>query len=260
MGEAVDNDSGELQAILSREEPATMEELILKMDSVLRAVGRAGLSHTESFQRVYMHLTKRVNERMDDLPGQGCEPFFKESDSLEKTAKIFARYWFDPLQAHITEGKTPAKAWQTLLQSHRAQHASQGIQFLLGMSAHIIYDLPQALLESNPTQEYYDDFLAVDDLIYETAEELSQDLVLVRNSERKKMVTKLTTGAVKRWRAQSWSDYEMLKTYQDQGNSIAQKQLVRSLERRTIRTNNVLLSIGDTAMRAFDRAPKLTFL
>lgn len=260
MSEAVEHNHSELRALLSEPDPDTMESLIAKMESVQRAVGQAGLAHTEPFQRVYMHLTKRVNDRITAQQRPGEKPYFRECDSLQRTAKIFAHYWFDPLRDHVTENQTPPRAWQTLLHGERAKRSSPGIQFLLGMSAHIIYDLPQALLESNPKHEYYDDFLAVDDLIYETAEELSSDLVLIRHSERKKVVMKLTTAAVKRWRAQSWHDYETLHFLEQRGDERGQAHLIHRLERRTLRTNNMILSLGDTAIRAVDRTPKLYFM
>jgi hypothetical protein len=251
--------SEDLRTILSQREPETMEALISKMESVQQAVGQAGLAHTEPFQRGYLHLTKRVDERIIALPEPGKEPFFRERESLQKTALIFARYWFDPLLDQAT-GKEPVRAWQPLLQDERARNASHGIQFLLGMSAHIIYDLPQALAESNPKREYYDDFLAVDDLIRETAEELSHDFILIRHNKRKKVVTNLTTAAVKRWRAQSWKDFETLRAYRERGDDVGQAQLIAQLERRTVRTSNTLLSLGDTAIRAFDKTPSLYFM
>jgi Family of unknown function (DUF5995) len=122
-----------------------IEELIGRMAALLESLQATG-DQRQYFHATYQRTTIAVAE---ELRRGG----FTDAEWVERWDVAFADLYLDALQAALA-GRRPARPWDI------AFNAPAGLpplrHVLLGMNAHINYDLPQALL-AVITDEQFDD-------------------------------------------------------------------------------------------------------
>jgi hypothetical protein len=122
-----------------------IDELIGRMAAMLEPLRAAG------DQRQYFHATyQRTTIAVAEALKQGG---FTDPDWVERWDVVFADLYLDAL-ADAQAGRRPPRPWEI------AFHAPAGLpalrHVLLGMNAHINYDLPQALVAVITDQEFDD--------------------------------------------------------------------------------------------------------
>ena len=122
-----------------------IEELIGRMAALLESLRAAG-DKRQYFHATYQRTTVAVAE---ELHRGG----FADAGWVERWDVAFAGLYLDALQAAL-EGRRPTRPWEVAFSAPAGLPPLRHV--LLGMNAHINYDLPQALL-AVITDEEFDD-------------------------------------------------------------------------------------------------------
>lgn len=233
--------SNQLLAVLPPAAPRGVDETLQVMDGLALELESAGLGHVIPFNTVYRTLTEKVQT------GIATPGYFSQPETVARTVGIFADKYLEPLRAYAAGNhQAVSRSWQKLLYEPAARQAPEGVQFLLGMFAHIRLDLPQALVSSRVNDNYYQDYKrTVGDLIDVTAQELSNQYVPNRYRSRR-LVTAAAVLGIARWRLQAWNDHEDLRASNCTTESGAAK--IEVLDTRTARNGTALLKYGTLAM------------
>jgi hypothetical protein len=122
-----------------------IEELIGRMAALLESLQATG------DQRRYFHAT--YQRTTIAVAGELQRGGFTDTDWVERWDVAFADLYLDALQAALA-GRRPARPWDIAFSAPADLPPLRHV--LLGMNAHINYDLPQALL-AVITDEQFDD-------------------------------------------------------------------------------------------------------
>jgi hypothetical protein len=126
-----------------------IEELVARMEALLGPLEARG-DGRRYFHATYLRTTRAVGS---ELEGGG----FLDAPWVERWDVAFARLYLDALEAD-QRGEVPSGPWKVAFAAadQRATALPPLRHVLLGMNAHINYDLPQALLEVIDDQEFQD--------------------------------------------------------------------------------------------------------
>jgi Family of unknown function (DUF5995) len=131
--------------VRARDNGHVIEELIARMAAVLESLRAAG-DQRQHFHATYQRTTVAV-------AGELQRGGFTDAEWVERWDVAFADLYLDALQAALA-GRRPARPWDI------AFHAPAGLpplrHVLLGMNAHVNYDLPQALLAVITDEQFGD--------------------------------------------------------------------------------------------------------
>lgn len=238
-------DTSRLTACLPTEALPDIPEVLDTMDNLESELALAGLAHVVQFNRVYRELTSAVKDGVED--GRT----FQQPETVRRTVGIFAQLYFDPLRAYADgEQEKVAAPWKQLIYSPAAESAPGGVQFLLGMNAHINYDLPQALCTSGVNPEYYPDYnIVVGKLINATAHKLSSSYIDAPKIGRKLLIAG-TVNRIASWREQAWHAGNDLQ--EARGDQKTTEKLISKHEKIAERKGKWILPIGTLALNALE--------
>jgi Family of unknown function (DUF5995) len=125
-----------------------IEELIARMDALLESLEAAG-DQRRHFHATYQRTTVAVADRIRDGG-------FDDPGWVERWDVAFADLYLDALQDGLA-GRRPARPWEVAFGAPADLPPLRHV--LLGMNAHINYDLPQALLAVIADAEFADPVL-----------------------------------------------------------------------------------------------------
>ena len=140
-----------------------IEELIDRMAALLESLQAAG-DQRRYFHATYQRTTIAVADRIRDGG-------FDDAGWVERWDVAFADLYLDALQAALA-GRRPARPWEAAFGAPAELPPLRHV--LLGMNAHVNYDLPQALLAVITDEEFADpvllarrkaDHRAIDDVL-----------------------------------------------------------------------------------------------
>jgi hypothetical protein len=134
-----DDDSGVLAEL------PTLESLIARMDALLVQL-REQQDPRRFFHATYLRTTRAVGA---ELAAGG----FLDTAWVQRWDVVFAGFYLDALEAHRRGGRVPGP-WAVAFGAGAAVPPLRHV--LLGMNAHINYDLPQALLAVISDAEFGD--------------------------------------------------------------------------------------------------------
>lgn len=97
----------------------------------------ARLAHHRVFLSTYQRTTRAVGEAVAD--GR-----FEDPGWVEQWDVVFADLYLEALDAELSPGQSPARPWRLAFGASSDLHPLRHL--LLGINAHINFDLPQALL------------------------------------------------------------------------------------------------------------------
>ena len=145
------------------ENVSVIEELIGRMTALLGPLEAAG-DKRRYFHATYLRTTIAVRDEL----GRGG---FADADWVERWDVAFADLYLDALEA-ATAGGAPSRPWAIAFGAPAAMPPLRHV--LLGMNAHINYDLPQALVAVISDEQFGDaallarreaDHRAIDDVL-----------------------------------------------------------------------------------------------
>ena len=169
--------------------------LAARMDDVLRALA-AGGDPARFFLGTYLRTTEAIGIALD-------AGLFEDGEWVARWGVDFAELYLDALDAHRSDPASPAAPWRL------AFGADPGLPLeahvLLGMNAHINFDLPQSLLRVIPPGDFADrDLLArrerdherIDDVL--AAQVSTEDVALERAGGRRTLLDRVLAPANRR--------------------------------------------------------------
>ena len=127
----------------------TIDELVARMEALLRPL-QARRDARRFFHGTYLRTTRAVGT---ELRGGG----FLDASWVERWDVAFASLYLDALEAD-QRGEAPSEPWKVAFAAadDRAATLPPLRHVLLGMNAHINYDLPQALLAVIGERDFQD--------------------------------------------------------------------------------------------------------
>lgn len=128
-------------------EPGGIEELIARMRALLAPL-EAERDERRHFLATYMRTTVAVHH---DLQGGG----FLDTAWVERWDVVFASLYLDAVD-QWSRGERPAEPWAVAFEAAADERLPPVRHVLLGMNAHVNYDLPQSLLATISDEEFDD--------------------------------------------------------------------------------------------------------
>lgn len=221
-----------------------MSELLAGMDKT--ADGRA------AFLRCYSMMSQNMVSAIDD----GA---FNDPEWMRRLIDHFAWYYFQALEKYDREKPSAPPVW-SLAHDTACQGTCSILQkLLLGINAHINYDLVLALTDLMDEEwkkhtpalrnSRFEDYCKVNEIISQTVDSV-QDLVLETHSPEMELLD-VAMGRVDEWLIsrliRSWRDevWEQAAIFLENADPAARQQLRDQLEERTLaRADAILLKKG----------------
>src|SRR6266851_101126 len=221
--------------------------MIARMTAQLDELRRAGDGRT-AFHATYLRTTRAVADALR-------AGVFIDADWVERWDVAFARLYLDALDA-ARRGDPVPRPWAVAFAAaagHRSLPALQHV--LLGMNAHINYDLPQALLAVISDDEFDDPaLLARREADHRKIDEVLSARVRAEDAELRELATArswrddvlqpLNRAATRRFlresRAKVWAKAEALSGSRRQGDSAYAARLGELEERSAARVADLV--------------------
>jgi Family of unknown function (DUF5995) len=186
-----------------------------------------------AFHDTYLRTTRAVADALN-------AGFFADPDWVERWDVAFARLYLDALAA-ARQGQPVAKPWEVAFGTAANRQDLPPLRHvLLGMNAHINYDLPQALLAVISDEEFGDaavraareaDHRRIDDLLSErvSAEDEELKRLEISRSLQDRLLEPLNRMATRRFlreaRARVWANALALSGARQQGDGSLPREL-----------------------------------
>lgn len=178
-----------------------MPELVERMESHIASWQEAD-DHRAVFLMCYTMMTKNMLEAIH-------QSAFEDGGWVMNLTQVFARYYFDALDAY--EGKAQPAVWTSVFEAacHKRGHVLQNL--LLGVNAHICYDLIFALSDSLEVEwvdlsdeerdSRYRDYCHVNHIIGTTIDAVQDDVISLY--DRKMITVDFAFGRIDEWMIQT---------------------------------------------------------
>jgi len=210
----------------------SIDMLIDRMQSMLAEIPPTDPRH--SFHSTYTRTTVAVR---DELRASG----FTDNEWVERWDVAFASLYLDALDAW-QRGRSPSDPWRIALDATTGPHLPPLRYVLLGMNAHINFDLPQALLAVISDEEFDDpevireraaDHGHIDGILASRVAAQDQELKKVELPSDRTLIDRLLTPfnriGTKRFlreaRAKVWSNARHLSEARRQGPVSLQRRV-----------------------------------
>jgi hypothetical protein len=200
-----------------------------------------------TFLSCYMMMTRNVLAAIDRHE-------FRDSSWVTGLLHRFADYYFVALEAYEQDPAAAPLVWQLAHDATREHRAIAIQELLLGVNAHINYDLVLALvdvlgpewnrLSDDQREARYVDHCRVNDVIGSTIDDV-QDQVLERDSRFMAVIDNLlgpvdealTSRLIAHWRETVWHNALRLLETGDTGD---RDRLIREIEQEAMRLGNLI--------------------
>ncbi len=208
------------------ERPAAIGELIGRMDTLL-----ASLEAERDPARYFLAAYRRITLAVRDTLEQGG---FDDPEWVERWDIEFAALYLDAIE-QWQAGQVPARPWETAFRSGSEGPRVPPLRHvLLGMNAHINWDLPQALLAVITDEEFDDpavvarksaDHARIDEILVERVKPEDVELKKVEEPGDRTLLDRLLTpfnrAGTKRFlaegREKSWRNAQLLSRARRRG-------------------------------------------
>lgn len=116
------------------------------------------------FISLYCKVTMAVKDSIDNK-------VFTDNERMHKLDVVFANYFLDNIDHHNS-------VWYSFFQARHINSYAITQHLLLGMNAHINYDLSQALIDTKEplTQEFHEDYLKINEILYNEVDAIQRKL------------------------------------------------------------------------------------
>ncbi len=220
---------------------------VLARMQVLLSVWEESADRRDIFLRCYRMMTANMYAAI----GRRC---FEDSAWVERLLRRFAEYYFDALAAWETDATHAPSVWQRAHESTRHPDAAILQHLLLGVNAHINYDLVltvdellagewHAMLPHERTARHRD-YCEVNAIIASTIDAVQDDILspsIPLASLLDRMMGRLDEYLISRlitaWRDQTWDSAIELRSAADDP---ARRAVIRSVEMRALRMADLI--------------------
>ena len=130
---------------LAGQRPRSVHEALACMEATLAVFGaRAPVDRRVVFLRVYHEMTKEVCNAIDGREDYAGRPVFLDPDWVKGLSGSFASLYFGSLTVRDRKGERD-RAWRAADRAAADERSAVLLNVLLGINAHINYDLAQAI-------------------------------------------------------------------------------------------------------------------
>ncbi len=173
--------------------PAAIDDLISRMESLLAPLVEAD-DQRRHFHATYTRTTTAVRK---EIKRGG----FLDGDWTERWDVAFAGLYLDALE-RWDRGEEPSGPWRVAFEATRGPRIRPVRLVLLGMNAHVNYDLPQALLSVITDREFDDpsvvarraaDHEHIDGILASRVAEEDKELKKIERAGERSMLDRLLT-------------------------------------------------------------------
>lgn len=247
----VDIDTAPLAAALETN-PATVREFGEQLAKVQGRLGKAGLSHVEPFGEVYLTMTGSVRGALSQPQAQ-----FEDPERLALLTCTFGKYFFDALRSQLDEERVPSPAWDHLFNTLDSSRLGPELA-VHGIIAHIVSDLPLAVLDAGMTpEESRNDYFAVDSNI-----RYASDVLTDHHLPGPRLIKKRAAGLSNRWatglRADAWDNFlQLYEAAQSDTPEEAKSGVVDLIEQQALRASHVMARAGNVGSLAVGATNRL---
>ncbi len=197
----------------SAEKPLHRDPVVHEMDTFVCRWEEAG-DHRATFLRCYMMMTVNTLTAIDSSE-------FRDPPWVDRLLHRFAEYYFEALDAYEDTAAVSPRAWQLAHDTARYQNVWALQNLLLGVNAHINYDLvltlEELLREQWPSMsdakraQRHEDYLHVNAIIARTIDAVQDDILSpdmplmgVLDTLMGRMDEFLISRFIMRWRDNVW--------------------------------------------------------
>ncbi|MFN3201256.1 MAG: DUF5995 family protein [Bradymonadia bacterium] len=148
-----------------------IDGVVKHLESLIDAA-QAERSRRGYFMALYHGVTVRVRRKIEE------GGYFEDDARMERFDVIFAKYYFRALDQWLGHG-VPSAPWQLAFECLDDEPYLILQHLLLGMNAHIAFDLAQAAAETAPGEAVHDlefDFGRINDLLAATVDDVQDGL------------------------------------------------------------------------------------
>lgn len=204
--------------------PASVDEALKALELVASRL-RERNDPRAVFPDVYAVITRRVKEAIE---GRG--PAFLEPQWISRLAGYFCEYYLAALGASLEGRATAASAWDVAFEQCSEGGTPASIHAVLGINAHINYDLAQGLYQNivqhgaardkSLLRRYRHDHDLVNEILTAAMPEIFQILVTryrcpvaalaTMNRSVQETISRAVMFTLRQWRDRVWNDLEAL--------------------------------------------------
>jgi hypothetical protein len=252
--------------------PASIDEALAALETVASRL-RANDDPRAVFPDVYAVITRRVKEAIE---GRG--PAFLEPQWISRLAGYFCQYYLAALDAALEGRRTAAEAWDIAFNECNAAGTPASIHAVLGINAHINFDLAQGLFENIVQhgaakdqallRRYRHDHDLVNEILEAAMPEIFEILVsrygcsiaalATVNKSVQDAISRAVMFTLRQWRDRVWTDLEaLLAKVSDQVGQrgvLSRMNKKSALVARAFVTGNGALSMGRPFVQSAVRA------
>lgn len=241
--------------------PSGVGEALLILELVASRLRELGDARSV-FPEVYAVITRRVKMATE---GQG--PAFLEPQWISHLAGIFCRKYLVALDASLRGESTESEAWDAAFDYCAQDGVAACMNAILGINAHINYDLAQGLHEnivahgavdnSKLLARYRHDHDLVNRILAEAIPEILEILVnryacpitslVTRSKSVEETVSRAVMFALRQWRARVWDEH--LCTMLAAKSPLQKRAVLARMNRKSGMMARALLA-GGAALRA----------
>lgn len=227
--------------------PQTVSEALNSLELVTARLQERGDARAV-FPDVYAVITRRVKATIEGSRGPG----FLEPQWISNLAGLFCQYYLRALSASLAAAPQASAAWTIAFQSGDGGEGAPSLDALLGINAHINFDLAQGLYDNivahravkNPRLlgRYQHDHDLVNSILASAMPEILSILtrryrcplssMATRTRSLEDAASRVVMFALRRWRDRVWGDLlEMLEAREPQGRAAVHSRMDRSSAR-----------------------------
>lgn len=257
-------------------EPVNVAEALAALETVAARL-RARNDPRAVFPDVYAIITRRVRDAV--VHGRGQR--FLEPAWISRLAGIFCGYYLNALAASLEGRSSEADAWNIAFECGGARETAAAVHALLGINAHINFDLALGLYENivrhgaaaddRLLRRYRHDHDLVNEILWAAMPEIFELLtrrhgcplarIATLTPDVQRTIARAVMFSLQRWRARVWDDLLDLLSAGSPAGRVA--VLARMNQRsanvaRALKTGNGALRVSGPllrgALRSFDQA------
>lgn len=197
------------QPMFSQTDIAGIDDVLLVLERLEHDLPLTHLPMLGHFNRTYLIITRNVRQQLR-------KGSFDHPEFLQQFDARFAYYYLHALEQYLRSEELP-RAWHHAFDTAQHRGASPMICMALGVNAHVNNDIPQVLNDCGATDEQYDDYLRINDIIRSSLQEVmatfkQEDRLL--SPHRAVLRPIYAVGMeelVKLWRGSAWRKFKKLE-------------------------------------------------
>jgi hypothetical protein len=242
-----------------RGDPRTFAEVVDRLTQLQvvldRTSSRGPDNSISSFNRLYAVITRDILARLERSPSDGG---FHDRQFTEILDVEFAKLYLEALRLWSASDAPTPKSWSLLFRHRDAREVPPLLCAILGITAHICFDLPNALVDTFKVlgaapqdDKRYKDYLRINEILHQRIPELRDEL----SEGNLKALFHRLSGPVDEWfegaalvfaRNRAWDDACELWLLRDDVGAYAAE--LAALDTRAV-------SLGKVAMKSNDVVP-----